>query len=141
MPTTEDEAGRPESQAAGAIERMQAEIGKLKSQIGVVLEQVGPTERERGDKPFVPRKVILEEWTWGKDTPRIIIRGIEPGFLDSIERASAGASKAEETDDSLTPDDLKEVMREALKLIDSNGLDSPEGHLEFVRGQLRAAVA
>ena len=63
------------------------------------------------------------------------------GAMERIGRISAGASKAEESEDGLTPDELKEVVREALKLIDSNGLDSPEGHLEFVRRKLRAAVA
>ena len=120
MPTTEDEAGRPKIEAAGVIERMQAEIGKLKSQIGVVLEKVSP---------------------WGEDAPGSIITGFDPGVSGSTGHMVAGASKAEETESNLTSDDLNEVFREALKLIDANGLDTPEGHLEFVRRQLRAAVS
>ena len=43
--------------------------------------------------------------------------------------------------DSFTSDELKRVVREALEIIFSDGLDAPEAHLEYCRGQLRAAVA
>ena len=91
----------------------------------------------------VPRMIFLH----GEITLQSVPEGLLL-LLDQLDEAakSGGTSKGDapgsqtairpdESDDDLSTNDLKEVMREALKLIDSNGLDSPEGHLE------RAAVA
>jgi hypothetical protein len=55
-------------------------------------------------------------------------------------RGGEGGSVAEELD-ALTADEWNEFIRETLKRIGAQGLDDPKAHLEFVRRQLRAAVA
>jgi hypothetical protein len=137
------EATQPEGDALAAVERLKIEVKRIQSQMDLVMGRTfsgGVIHQawvaEVGKREETPAPAHLHY-----DDENFEIAEVIPNPAYAGGQVFVSTSKADDLEDSLTSDEWKEVMQEALKLIGSEGLDSPEGHLEYVRRQLRAAVA
>jgi hypothetical protein len=147
MPTSEHETVQRDNDPLTLIERLKADIEELlKSQLNIEMEGIslgGEVQRPHGGIWRYYRMTVPREIGDKPETEEHLIFGGDDRTLRiyQYDRVLGTASKPDEAEDRLTPEELNQVMDEALKLIDSDGLDSPSGHLEYVRRQLRAAVA
>jgi len=128
MPTTERDPAPLENDPLAPVPRLKPDSQRLQARFKVVME---------GSATAIQRLLRSLE-----NEHRIIFAGVDTVevALGTKELADA-ASESEETENSLTPDELKHVVQEALEIIYSEGLDTPDAHLEYCRRQLRAAVA
>ncbi len=62
------------------------------------------------------------------------------GFRETVTPSIIGMPSNEQDLADLTPADWDEVKRQALALLSAKTLDTPEGHLEYLRARIATAT-